>query len=141
MAVVVDAGIVVALFTPDPRQALAQSRYRGWVTAGEERHAPAVLPYEVLNVLARQVWDGDLTAVGADAVWADLVGLGITVHPFEVTRDGPRSLAIARLLRRRHATDCAYVSLAERLGAVVWTLDSPFAEAARAAGLPVQLLV
>jgi predicted nucleic acid-binding protein len=44
------------------------------------------------------------------------------------------------LLRRRHATDCSYVSLAERLGAVMWTLDSPFAQAASGAGLPVQLL-
>ena len=140
MAVVVDAGIVVALFTPDPRQALAQTRYRAWVSVGEERHAPAVMPYEVLNVLARQVWDGVLTAAEADAVCADLGGLGITMHPFEVTREGPRSLAIARMLRRRHATDCAYVSLAERLGTVVWTLDGPFAQAAQAAGLRVQLL-
>jgi predicted nucleic acid-binding protein len=140
VAVVVDAGIVVALFTPDPHQAMAQTRYRAWVTAGEERHAPAVMLYELLNVLARQVWDGALTAVEADAVWADLGALGIRVHAFEATVDGPRSLAIARLLRRRHATDCAYVSLAERLGAVVWTLDSPFAQAAGGAGLPVQLL-
>jgi predicted nucleic acid-binding protein len=138
--VVVDAGIVVALFTPDPRQAAAQAQYRGWVAAGEERHAPAVMPYEVMNVVAREVWDGALTTAEADVVWTNLDALGITVHPFEATLDGPRSLAIAQLLRRRHATDCAYVSLAEWLGGVVWTLDGPFAHAATAAGLPVQLL-
>ena len=138
--VVLDAGIVLALFTADPRQPLAQARYQAWVAAGEERHAPAVMAYEVMNVLARQVWDGALTAVEADAVWTDLDALGITSHAFEAAVDGPRSLALTRLLRRRHATDCAYVSLAERLGGMVWTLDGPFAEAARAAGLPVQLL-
>jgi predicted nucleic acid-binding protein len=138
--VIVDAGVVVALFTADPRQAAVQARYRGWVAAGEERHAPGVMPYEVMNVLARQVWDGALTGGEADAVWPNLEALGITVHAFDMGGDGPRALAIARLLRRRHATDCAYVSLAERLGGVVWTLDSPFAQAATAAGLPVELL-
>ena len=139
--VVVDAGIVLALFMPDVRQATVQARYRAWIAADEGRHAPAVMPYEVMNVLARSLWDRTISRAAADVVWNELNTLGIIVHPFLATVDGPRALAIASQLRRRHATDCAYVCLAERLGAVVWTIDSAFAQAAGAAGLPVQLLV
>lgn len=138
--VVVDASVVISLFTAGRHQATAQARFRDWVVTGEEPQAPAVLPYEVMNVLARQLWDGELTTAEADAVWSDLAVLGITLHGFEMRADGPRSLTIARLLRRRHATDCAYVSLAERLGCVVWTLDTGFVRAAGAAGLPVECL-
>ena len=137
--VVVDASVVISLFTAG-RQATAQARFRDWVATGEEPQAPALLPYEVMNVLARQLWDGELTTAEADAVWSDLALLGITLHGFEMPTDGPRSLTIARLLRRRHATDCAYVSLAERLGCVLWTLDTGFVRAAGAAGLPVEFL-
>ena len=138
--VIVDAGVVVALFTPDVHQDAVQTQYRSWVTAGEDRHAPAVMLYEVMNVLARQRWDGALTPSETDSVWANIAGLGITVHPFDPGVDGPRSLEIATTLNRRHATDCAYVSLAERLGGAVWTLDGSLARAASAAGLPVRLL-
>lgn len=138
--IVVDAGVVLAIFIANARQAAVQGRFREWIAAGEERHAPAVMPYEVLNVLTREVWDGRVATTEAEAVWANLDALGITVHSFENAVDGPRSLAIAKLLRRRHATDCTYVSLAERLGGVVWTLDGSFARASSTAGLPVQLL-
>ncbi|MHB8719016.1 MAG: PIN domain-containing protein [Candidatus Dormibacteria bacterium] len=77
MQVVVDAGVVVALFVADPRQADARALFDRWMEDGDELHAPAVLQYEVMNVLARQVWDGELRAADADAVWTDLDTLGI----------------------------------------------------------------
>lgn len=140
MLVVVDAGVVVALFVADPRRAAARALLDRWVESGDELHAPAVLLYEVMNVLARHVWDGGLAAADADAVWADLDALGIKYDAFNAPIDGPRALAIARTLHRRHATDCAYVSLAERLATHVWTLDESFARAASGADLPVVLV-
>ena len=91
-------------------------------------------------MLARQVWDHQLAPAQASACWTDLSQLDVAVHAFDDLRDGPRALAVAHLLKRRHATDCAYVALAERLGAVLWTLDQSFARAAESAGLPVHLL-
>ena len=138
--VVVDAGLVVALLVPDPRQAIVARQFRTWLNADVQLHAPAVLPYEVLNVLARQVWDKQLAPDRAGACWMDLRQLDLAVHAFDDLSDGPRALAVAQRLGRRHATDCAYVALAERLGAEVWTIDQPLARAAQSAGMPVHLL-
>ena len=50
----------------------------------------------------------------------------------------PRGVA---QLRRRHATDSAYVHLAGRLGTLLWTLDAALARNAADIGLPVELLI
>jgi predicted nucleic acid-binding protein len=62
VSVIVDASVVVALVVADERQAAARARLEEWLEAGEDPHAPALLPYEVANVLARLVFDGDLEA-------------------------------------------------------------------------------
>lgn len=140
MVAVVDACLAVALIAPDPKQTAVAARFRAWLAAGEDLHAPAVFPYEIANVLARLVWDGSFDLTDVPQAWSDLQTLGIVVHPFELLADGPRVAAIANTLGRRHATDCAYISLAMRLGADAWTIDEPLAQAARAHGFPVRLV-
>lgn len=73
-------------------------------------------------------------------IWSDLSFLGLVVHRFDLLRDGPAIAAITARLRRRHATDTAYVHLAHRLGTTAWTLDQALARNAADAGLPVTLL-
>jgi predicted nucleic acid-binding protein len=140
LAAVVDACLPVALITPDPKQALVAAKFRAWTAAGEDLLAPGVLPYEIANVLARLVWEGNFNAIDIPQAWADIEALGITFHPFDFLADGPQVATIASALRRKHATDCAYISLAIRLGCEVWTIDGPLARAAQLQGLPVQLL-
>lgn len=140
MSVVVDASLIVALVVADHRQGVAASTVARWLEDGEELHAPAVLPYEVANVLARRTFDGHLDPAEVDGIWTDLDALGLLLHPFDFIDDGTRVAAITRELRRRHATDSTYISLARRLGAVVWTLDESLARGAGDLGLPVQLL-
>lgn len=141
MSVVVDASVIVALVVADDRQAAVQARLDGWIDAGEELHAPAVLPYEVANVLARLVFDGDLDDRRIAATWSDLAALGVELHPFDLTEDGPAIAAITRQLRRRHAADSAYVHLAHELQTQAWTLDGRLARSAAGVGLPVKLIV
>lgn len=140
MSVVVDASLIVALLVADQRQAATQAHLESWVDSGEELHAPAVLPYEVANVVARLVFDGDLEADDITDIWSDLVALDVELHPFDLTGDGPAVAAITTQLRRRHATDSAYIRLAQRLDTDVWTLDGPLARNASAVGLPVKLI-
>ncbi len=73
-------------------------------------------------------------------IWNDLADLGMVLHPFELTRDGPEVAEITARLRRRHATDSSYVCLARRLGTTVWTLDAALARNASGLGLPVKLV-
>lgn len=140
MAAVVDACLAVALIAPDPKQSIVAARFRRWAAAGEDLHAPAVFPYEIATVLARLVWDGSFNLGDVPQVWADLHAIGVLVHPFDFVADGSQVATIANALGRRHATDCAYIGLALRLGVDVWTIDGPFAQAAQAHALPVRLL-
>jgi predicted nucleic acid-binding protein len=138
VSVVIDAGVVVALIVADERQAAARAHLEGWLEAEEELHAPAVLPYEIANVLARLVFDGALEISEVDDIWRDLGALGLILHPFDLAADGQEIATITAALRRRHATDSAYVCLARRLGTVVWTLDGALARNAADHGLPVR---
>jgi predicted nucleic acid-binding protein len=140
VSVVVDASLIVALVVADERQSATQARLEDWVESGEDLHAPAVLPYEVANVLARLVFDGDLEADSIADTWADLAALDVVLHPFDLTQDGPAVAAITTALRRRHATDSTYIRLAQQLDTAVWTLDGPLARNAADAGLPVKLI-
>lgn len=140
MSVVVDASVLVALIVGDARQAAAQARLEGWVGSGEDLHAPAVLPYELANVLARLVFDGDLEADRVVDIWRDVAALGVELHPFDPRDDGPAIAALTTRLRRRHATDSAYIHVAQQLGTRVWTLDGPLARNAGALGMPVGLI-
>ncbi|MGI9157656.1 MAG: type II toxin-antitoxin system VapC family toxin [Marmoricola sp.] len=124
----------------DDRQPAVRVRLRHWLGIGEGMHAPAVLPYEVANVLARQVFDGILEEDEVPDIWSDLAALGLVLHPFDLTRDGREVAAITARLRKRHATDSAYVALAQRLGTTVWTLDGSLARNASDLGLPVRLV-
>lgn len=141
MSVVVDASLIVALLVPDHRQIEIQALLEEWISSGEPLHAPAVLPYEIANVLARLTFDGFFDAADTTDTWSDLAALGIELHPFDLARDGPVVAAITTQLRRRHATDSTYICLAQRLGCKVWTLDGPLARNASDVGLPVQLVV
>jgi predicted nucleic acid-binding protein len=57
VTVVIDAGVVVALIVADERQDAARAHLESWLDADEALHAPAVLPYEIANVLVRLVFD------------------------------------------------------------------------------------
>jgi predicted nucleic acid-binding protein len=140
VSVVVDANTIVALVVADERQPTVQAHLDDWIEAGEEMHAPAVLPYEVANVLARLVFDGELEESSVAETWSDLAALGVTLHAFDFVEDGPAVATITAQLRRRHATDSTYVRLAERLNTHVWTLDGPLARNAARVGLPVKLI-
>lgn len=139
MSVVVDASIILAVVAPDARQDDARRIVRGWLDSGEQLCAPALAYFEVANVLARRTFDGAIDLDEVADIWRGISDLGVIVHALEPAADGPAIAAVTARLRRRHASDAAYVCLAQRLGTRVWTLDAPLARNAAAAGLPVTL--
>lgn len=102
MSLVVDASVIVALVVADERQDAAQKYLDSWLAASEGVHAPAVLPYEVANVLARRVFDGELELDEVPEIWQDLAVLGLVLHPFDLAHDGSEIAAVTARLRRRH---------------------------------------
>jgi predicted nucleic acid-binding protein len=140
LSVVIDAGVVVALIVADDRQDAVRNQLQQWIEARETLHAPAVLAYEIANVLARLVFDDELNIDDVDGIWDDLAAMDLALHPFDLADDGPEVAAITASLHRRHATDSTYIALARRLGTVVWTLDGALARNAADHGLPVRLV-
>jgi predicted nucleic acid-binding protein len=140
VSVVVDACVVAALIVPDGRQHAVIAQLDEWVQQGQTLRAPTVFPYEIANVLARRVFDGDLAVDEVADIWTDVDELDIRLHALDLVSDGPAIAAMTSRLRRRHATDSAYVCLAQNLSTEVWTLDGPFARNAASMGLPVRLI-
>lgn len=135
MTAVVDSNVAVVLANPgDARHSSVLSRVATWDREGADLHAPALLPYEFASALARLAAVVPLSTDLLATAWEVLDDLELTLHPLE---DGPRVVTLARRLGRRSAYDAAYIALAERMGAELWTLDSKLAANAEAVGFPV----
>lgn len=85
-------------------------------------HAPELAHYEVASALTRERALGELSAGDAsEALWV-IDNLGIAFHS---EPDNVRAIEIGLDLGRHDAYDAAYLALAERLDADVWTVDGP----------------
>lgn len=113
MTVVVDASVVVsALVGGDARSEWAASVLQGTLLA------PALLPFEVANVLRRLETGGRLTPDGAAQGLADLRDLRIELWPFDAV--------VAQVWALRgslSAYDASYVAVAAAADVPLATLD------------------
>lgn len=118
--VVLDASAVVALLLdPGPRGARIAD-----LLAAAPAHAPALLPFEVANVLRRLQLARIVSATAAALAHDDLLRLPVELWPYEVVAD--RAVALAGSLT---AFDAAYVALADLLGGTLVTADRRLAAA------------
>src|SRR5262249_18630642 len=81
VAVVVDANLLVVMVSGDARGPLASEQVEAWITAGEEMHAPELLPYELASALARLVAARAMSARQVQTAWENLSELPIVQHP------------------------------------------------------------
>lgn len=107
-----------------------------WDAESAELHAPLLTQYEVASALTRRRVRDGLSAEDAAEALAIIDALNVT---FDLTPDSVRSIEIAVELERHSAYDAAYLALAERLDAEVWTLDGPLARNTRGRH-PVRLI-
>jgi predicted nucleic acid-binding protein len=127
----------VALLANEPESVAVARQFAAWAEAGVELRAPELARYEVANALARKAAHGEMSHEHVTAVWAELDALGIG---YQSLADGPAVIAIALELERRSAFDAAYVALARRIGAELWTTDGPLARNASGRGYAVKLV-
>ena len=135
--VVVDANLLVALVSGDPRGSKVLQQLVEWIDHDVELHAPALAHYEIINALTRLVVAGAFHLDKIEAAWNDLSVLPVTYHVLE---NAKRTVEIALNLGRQTAYDAAYIELAERLKAELWTLDGPLYRNAVGLNFPVRLL-
>lgn len=138
MTAVLDANLVVVAANPgDPRHGAVLSRVAAWDREGADLHAPELVSYEFASALTRLAALASWSADRLRVAWEVLEDLELTLHPLE---DGVRVVTLARRLGRQSAYDAAYIALAERLGAELWTLDGKLAANAESVGFPVRLV-
>jgi predicted nucleic acid-binding protein len=128
--------VVIIAATGDPRHEIAQTLIRGWIAAGEDLHAPLLCRYEVANSLTRLLIANVFPRERLGTVLDVIAAIPITDHPLE---DDRHVISIALGLGRQSAYDVAYLALAERLDARLWTFDGPLFRNADRAGFPVHL--
>jgi predicted nucleic acid-binding protein len=69
MTVVIDASLLVAVVSGDPRADAVSARLAGWLASGEALHAPALTQFEVANGLTRLVAAGAMPADRVAPAW------------------------------------------------------------------------
>lgn len=104
--------------------------------ADEEAFAPALWVLEVANVLLVAERRRRMTEAQASRFVEVLAQLPVRV---DATAPEPTALLAAARRHRLSAYDAAYLTLAERLGLPLATLDTGLAEAAQSAGVPLLL--
>ena len=75
------------------------------------------------NGLTRLIAADAFPAERLAEAWQTVTALPITYYALQA--GGDRVVAIALELQRHSAYDAAYLALAERLGAELWTFDGP----------------
>lgn len=121
MTLVPDASVVIAALT-DPGPVGEQCARR---LGAEHLAAPALLGFEVANVLRRLASTGSLTDETASLAHADLLQLPWEAWPYDAL--APRVWALRGSLT---SLDASYVALAAELDATLMTLDGRLARGA-----------
>ena len=138
MSIVIDANVVVTSAAASELGARVRERLQRWRSAGEDFHAPQLFTYEVASALCSLEANAGQSPRESDDTWRFVDTLDLTLHP---PSSGLALVAIAHRIHQRKAYDAAYIDLALRLPAVLWTLDGSLARHAKSAGFPVVLLV
>jgi predicted nucleic acid-binding protein len=137
MPIVLDANLIVVLVSGDVRGESVLLQLEKWVEQSMALHAPELALYEIANALTRLIVANAFDPTEVEMTWEQIQSLPITYHSLDSL---PRIIEIARTLSRQNAYDAAYIALAEKLEAELWTLDTPLYRNAIGQGLPVRLI-
>lgn len=119
---IVDASVVVEFVAPDADDTKpVHALFDLWAQTGEDLHAPAMLPLEVMNALITGIRRGRWEGQAADAAASLVATLPISLH--DDGRDRHRAWELARRYDNHPVYDMFYVALAQRLGEPLITVD------------------
>lgn len=137
MPVVVDASLLVRLAARGRWVERIDAKLDEWASAGEELHAPDLLPYELESALRSLVFARELSEAQAIEGLERIGIVPLTLHPHP---GGARLLRMAGRQATRLAYDSAYLVLAEGLAADLWTADRRLANNGRSLGIQTRFI-
>lgn len=117
----VDASLVIRQVA-GPQDSAVHDIWDDWATAGTRLVAPALLMYEVTNVLYRMQRLAVLDAAAASAAMRAASAL-----PIQLTQDAAvhrDAFDVALRFGLAAAYDAHYLAVAERSGSALWTADA-----------------
>jgi predicted nucleic acid-binding protein len=121
--VVVDSGLFIAYLLPESLSQQAQAAFHLWEQGGMRLAAPALLQYEVIAVLRKNVYRNLLTSIEAVNARDTFFKLLPTIYVEVDAALLRRGLELATQFNRPTAYDSQYLAVAERLGCDFWTAD------------------
>jgi predicted nucleic acid-binding protein len=117
----VDASAAVQWLLPEAHSGQVHALFTTVSAAGEQIVAPALLPFEVANVLRKRVTRAQLTQADAEQLMDQFQTLPVALRlPQWLHRE---ALGIADRYSLPAVYDAYYVALAQRLGCDLWTDD------------------
>lgn len=122
-----DASVVIRFFGAARPEQAVKDLWQEWAESRVTLHAPALLPYEVINGMHRLRRAGMISAVGANRALTKVLETPIVLHSDD--RLHTRAFELADEHQLPATYDAHYLALAERLGTECWTMDAKLAKA------------
>ena len=122
--VVVDTSIVIKWVLDEPDSAIAVALVMKWFNEGTQILAPALLAYEVANVLHQRVRKGSITGDEAEQMLTYLLEDALVLEFTQNAFLRVRAIQLARLCSLSAAYDPHFLALAEHKKCDYWTADS-----------------
>ncbi len=130
-SVVVDASIAIKWVLQEPDSDVAYALLAEWIEKETVILAPALLAYEITNILYRKTLKGDLTLDNAKLGIRKILLTGLE---FDFTEDpsfGIKAMELANQFNQPATYDSHYLALAEREDCELWTADTKMGRAVR----------
>ena len=123
MRFVIDASVAVKWLVVEEDADVAQELE----TSGHDLHSPRLMASEVANALWRKAREGEIERRAAGILLANVPDMPVRWGADEIVSADARRLALA--LDHSGISDCVYLALAHRIGAIMLTANRRFVTA------------
>lgn len=122
-AVVVDTSVVVKWILDEPDSKIALALLTEWTDKEIDILAPALLAYEITNVLYQRVHRDEMSLVKAKQALAKVILSELELDFSQDPALSTQAMELAHSFNLPATYDAHYLALAEREGCELWTAD------------------
>jgi predicted nucleic acid-binding protein len=122
--VVVDASIALKWVIKESDSGKALALLGEWSNRKTIMLAPALITYEITNILYQNVRKNEIALERAKSALEDVMLMGIEFDIPQDYRLGRRAIELAHKFGTKATYDSHYLALAEREGCELWTADT-----------------